>query len=153
MSNRRLDAVDERILRLLVRNARATWREVGDEVGLSANAVAQRVRRMEQVGVVRGWTAVLDPALHGETGSALVLLRITTEADAERIEAGIAALPAVVEVLDLSGPWDYQVRVRFRALPELYEVTNALRVLPGVVGIETRTVLREVLTRGSSREG
>jgi Lrp/AsnC family leucine-responsive transcriptional regulator len=153
MSNRRLDAVDERILRLLVRNARATWREVGDEVGLSANAVAQRVRRMEQVGVVRGWTAVLDPALHGETGSALVLLRITTEADAARLEAGIAALPAVVEVLDLSGPWDYQVRVRFRALPELYEVTNALRVLPGVVGIETRTVLREVLTRGSSREG
>jgi Lrp/AsnC family leucine-responsive transcriptional regulator len=153
MSNRRLDAVDERILRLLVRNARATWREVGDEVGLTANAVAQRVRRMEQVGVVRGWTAVLDPALHGETGSALVLLRITTEADAARLEAGIAALPAVVEVLDLSGPWDYQVRVRFRALPELYEVTNALRVLPGVVGIETRTVLREVLTRGSSREG
>ena len=56
-------------------------------------------------------------------------------------------------MLDLSGPWDYQVRVRFRALSELYDATNALRVLPGVVGIETRTVLREVLTRGSSREG
>jgi Lrp/AsnC family leucine-responsive transcriptional regulator len=147
MSNRRLDAVDERILRLLVRNARATWREVGDEVGLSANAVAQRVRRMEQVGVVRGWTAVLDPALHGETGSALVLLRITTEADAERIEAGIAALPAVVEVLDISGPWDYQVRVAFGAVADLYDITNALRALPGVVGMETRTVLREVLSR------
>jgi Lrp/AsnC family leucine-responsive transcriptional regulator len=153
MSNRRLDATDERILRLLVRNARATWREVGDEVGLSANAVAQRVRRLEQVGVVRGWTAVLDPALDGEAGSALVLLRITTEAEVEPLEQGITALPAVVEVLDLSGPWDYQVRVRFRTMPELYEVTNTLRVLPGVVGIETRTVLREVLARGGRGEG
>jgi Lrp/AsnC family leucine-responsive transcriptional regulator len=153
MSNRRLDATDERILRLLVRNARATWREVGDEVGLSANAVAQRVRRLEQVGVVRGWTAVLDPALDGGTGSALVLLRVTTEAEVEPLEQAIAALPAVVEVLDLSGPWDYQVRVRFRALSELYDATNALRVLPGVVGIETRTVLREVLTRRPPGEG
>ena len=153
MSNRRLDAVDEHILRLLVRNARATWREVGDQVGLSANAVAQRVRRLQQVGVVRGWTAVLDPALDGETGSALVLLRISTEAAVETLEHGIAALPAVVEVLDLSGPWDYQVRVRFTALSGLYDVTNALRVLPGVIGIETRTVLREVLARRSPREG
>ena len=147
MRNRRLDPVDERILRLLVRNARATWRDIGDEVGLSANAVAQRVRRLEQDGVVRGWTVVLDPALEGEAGSALVLLRVRTDADVGPLEQGVAALPAVTEVLDLSGPWDYQVRVRFRALPELYDVTNALRALPGVVGMETRTVLREVLSR------
>ena len=147
MSDRRLDPVDERILRLLVRNARATWREVGDEVGLSANAVAQRVRRLEQDGVVRGWTAVLDPALGDGSSTALVLLKIRTDADIRPIEDALAALPAVVEVLDLSGPWDYQVRVRFRALPELYDATNALRALPGVVGMETRTVLREVLSR------
>ena len=147
MSNLRLDAVDERILRLLVRNARSTWREVGDEVGLSANAVAQRVRRLEQAGVVRGWTAVLDPALDGRADTALVLLKIRTDVDHVPIEEALAALPCVVEVLDLSGPVDYQVKVRFTAQKELYDATNALRVLPGVVGIETRTVLREVLVR------
>ncbi len=147
MSNARLDAVDERILRLLVRNARATWREIGDVVGLSANAVAQRVRRLEQVGVVRGWTAVLDPALDGAHNTALVSLKVTTDADVAELEAGIAALASVVEVLDLSGPVDYQVRVRFRSARDLYQVTDALRVLPGVVGMETRTVLRQVLSR------
>jgi DNA-binding Lrp family transcriptional regulator len=60
----------------------------------------------------------------------------------------VCALPTVVEVLDVSGPWDYEVRVRFRLQRELYEVTSALRSLPGVVGMETRTVLREVLVRG-----
>ena len=147
MRDVRLDPVDERILRLLVRNARATWREVGDVVGLSANAVAQRVRRLEQAGVVRGWTAVLDPALDGPAATALISLKVTTDADVPALEAAIAALPSVTEVLDLSGTVDYQVRVRFRDQRDLYDATNALRVLPGVVGIETRTVLREVLRR------
>ncbi len=147
MSNARLDPVDERILRLLVRNARATWREVGEVVGLSANAVAQRVRRLEESGAVRGWTAVLDPALDGPSATALVSLRITTDVDAPALEAAIGALPCVTEVLDLSGSVDYQVRVRFRDQRDLYDATNALRALPGVVGIETRTVLREVLRR------
>ncbi|CAN5202468.1 Lrp/AsnC family transcriptional regulator [soil metagenome] len=145
--NRRLDAVDERILRLLVRNARASWRELGDAVGLSANAVAQRVRRLEQDGWVRGYTALLDPALDGAAGGALVLLRVATDVDAASIEQEMTGLPAVVEVLDLSGPWDYQVRVRFGGQQQLYDVVNALRALPGVTGIETRTVLREVLAR------
>ena len=147
MSNARLDPVDERILRLLVRNARATWREVGDVVGLSANAVAQRVRRLEDAGVVRGWTAVLDPTLEGSPDEALVLLRTTTHAASPELEAAMAAMPQVAEVLDLAGPVDYQVRVAYASSAQLYDVVNALRALPGVTGIETRTVLREVLSR------
>lgn len=147
MSNRRPDPVDERILGLLVRNARATWREIGDVVGLSANAVAQRVRRLEDNGWVRGYTAVLDPRLSGEAPTALVLLRTATDADTRALEAGMHALPVVVEVLDLAGPWDYQVRVRYDTGQVLYDAVNALRALPGVTGIETRAVLREVLAR------
>lgn len=147
MSKRRPDPVDERILRLLVRNARATWREVGAEVGLSANAVAQRVRRLEDDGWVRGWTARLDPALDGDHGTALVLLRTSTDVDAAAVEQAMLAMPEVVEVLDLTGPVDYQVRVHFGSQAVLYDTVNRLRALPGVTAIETRTVLREVLRR------
>ena len=147
MSNRSLDPVDERILRLLVRNGRATWREIGDVVGLSANAVAQRVRRLELDGVVRGWTVQLDPTIEGPRNVALVLLRTTTHTDLVEVEGAIAAMPAVVEVLDLTGPVDYQVRVHYSHQQELYDAVNALRQLPGVIGIETRLVLREVLAR------
>lgn len=147
MSKRRPDPIDERILRLLVRNARASWREVGDEVGLSANAVAQRVKRLETDGWVRGYTAQLDPGLDGPAQSAVVLLSTATHVANEDIEQAVAAMPQVVEVLDLAGPVDYHVRVRVAGPPELYAVVNALRALPGVVGIETRPVLREVLSR------
>ncbi|SDQ03944.1 Lrp/AsnC family transcriptional regulator [Quadrisphaera sp. DSM 44207] len=147
MSNRRPDPVDERILRLLVRNARASWREIGDEVGLSANAVAQRVRRLELDGWVRGYTTLLDPALSGPVSTALVQLSTATHVLNSEFEEALAAVPAVVEVLDLAGPVDYQVRVLYSTSRELYEVVNALRALPGVTAIETRPVLREVLSR------
>ena len=147
MSKRRPDPVDERILRLLVRNARASWREVGDEVGLSANAVAQRVKRLEVDGWVRGYTAQLDPGLSGPSTSAVVLLSTATHVANGEIEHLMTAMPEVTEVLDLAGPVDYQVRVRVAGTRELYDVVNALRALPGVTAIETRPVLREVLVR------
>ena len=147
MSIRRPDPVDERILRLLVRNARLSWREVGDVVGLSANAVAQRVKRLEQDGWVRGYTALLDPGLEDEGSTALVLLRTATDSEMAATEEAVTAVPQVVEVLDLSGPWDYQVRVRYGTQRQLYDVVNALRAAPGVTALETRVVLREVLRR------
>lgn len=147
MSKRRPDPVDERILRLLVRNARASWREVGDEVGLSANAVAQRVKRLEVDGWVRGYTAQLDPGLSGSHTSAVVLLSTATHVANGEIEHLMTAMPEVIEVLDLAGAVDYQVRVRVAGTRELYDVVNALRALPGVTAIETRPVLREVLVR------
>jgi hypothetical protein len=59
---------DERILRLLVTNARASCVTIGPEVNLSANAVAERVKRLESAGWVRGYTVLLDPALNLTAG-------------------------------------------------------------------------------------
>ncbi|RJK94890.1 Lrp/AsnC family transcriptional regulator [Vallicoccus soli] len=146
VSNRRPDATDERILRLLVRNARASYRDLGAAVGLSANAVAQRMRRLEAEGVLRGYTAVLEPSRQAAL-SALVHLRVAADADADACEAALAAVPAVVEVLDLAGSVDYEVRLECATQQELYAAVQAVRLAPGVTGLETRTVLRHVLDR------
>jgi Lrp/AsnC family leucine-responsive transcriptional regulator len=147
MSKRRPDPVDERILGLLVRNARLSWTDVGDVVGLSANAVAQRVKRLENDGWILGYHARLDPGVSERGATALVQIRAATEVDAADLEAEIAAIPAVTEILDLAGPIDYEVRIRYSTQRELYETVNALRVVKGVTAIETRPVLRDVLAR------
>lgn len=149
MSNRRLDATDERILRLLVRNARLSYRELGSQVGLSANAVAQRMRRLEATGVLRGYTARLDPRLDPAQAGVTAVIHVQTAMDSDTtvMEAAFAALPAVVEVLDLAGPVDYEVRLRCRNQDELYDAVQVVRAVPGVVGMETRVVLRHVLRR------
>ena len=147
MRNRGLDSVDGRILRLLVENARASYREIGEAVGLSANAVTQRMRRMEAAGIVRGYTAVLDPELDGTPWHAVVHVNTAIDVDATGMEEGFAGIPAIVEVLDLAGTIDYEIRVRGRTQPELYEAIQQIRLLPGVTAIETRMVMRRVLRR------
>jgi Lrp/AsnC family leucine-responsive transcriptional regulator len=145
--NRRPDEIDARILRLLVRDARASYTDLGVAVGLSANAVAQRMRRLEEAGVVRGYRAVLDPALETQGVSAVVQLRMAIDADADAFENRVTALPEVTEVLDLAGPVDYEIRLRCPDQPSLYDVVQVIRGMPGVVAMETRPVLREVLRR------
>jgi len=147
MSNRSPDATDGRILRLLVRNARASYREIGNAVGLSANAVTQRMRRMEEAGVIRGYTTLLDPALEGPPLLAVVHVHTAMDADSPTIEAALAAIPVVVEVLDLAGTIDYEIRLRCRTQAEVYDAVNQIRLLPGITDIETRPVLRPVLRR------
>jgi Lrp/AsnC family leucine-responsive transcriptional regulator len=144
---RRMDAIDTRILRLLVRDARASYTDLGEAVGLSANAVAQRMRRLEEAGVVRGYRAVLDPALQAAGVSALVQLRTVPDVDGTDLESRLAAIPEVAEVVELAGQVSYQVWLRCRDEPRLYDVVQLIRTLVGVVTTETRPVLREVLRR------
>jgi DNA-binding Lrp family transcriptional regulator len=79
--------------------------------------------------------------------SAVVSVRIAVDAVAADVEAAFAALPAVVEVLDLAGPVDYEVRLRCRDQDELYAAVQVVRGVPGVTAMETRVVLRHVLRR------
>lgn len=139
-----VDATDRRILRLLTRNARASYRDIGAEVGLSANAVTQRMRRMEQAGVIRGYTALVDPGLDGAPLQAVIHLHTAIDADDRIMEDAFWAIPGVVEVLDLAGTIDYEIRVRARTQAEIYQAVNRLRMLPGIDDIETRPVLRTV---------
>ena len=148
---RGLDGTDMRILSLLVDNARASFTELGHDVGLSANAVAQRVRRLETSGVIRGYQALIDPAVGGPGLSAVVLVQIAIDVDAPAIEAALTAIPAVVEVIDLAGSVDYELRLRCAGQDELYEAVQAVRALPGITAMQTRPVLREVLRRDPGR--
>jgi Lrp/AsnC family leucine-responsive transcriptional regulator len=147
MRNRGLDSTDGRILRLLVENARASFRDLGEAVGLSAQAVTQRMRRMEASGVVRGYTVLLDPELEGTPWHAVVHVNTAIDVDAPTMEEAFASIPAVVEVLDLAGTIDYEVRVKGRTQAELYEAVQLIRLLPGVTSIETRIIMRRVLKR------
>jgi Lrp/AsnC family leucine-responsive transcriptional regulator len=78
---------------------------------------------------------------------AVVQLQTAIDADAAAIEAGLAALPDVVEVLDLAGSVDYEVRLRCVDQARLHDVVQQVRALPGITASQTRPVLREVLRR------
>lgn len=67
-----LDSIDRQILDELQNNGRISYRDLGEQVGLSAPAVTERVRRLERAGVITGYTATIDPAALGSPILAII---------------------------------------------------------------------------------
>jgi Lrp/AsnC family leucine-responsive transcriptional regulator len=137
-----MDEADSEILRLLRGDGRMSWNDLGAAVGLSANAAADRVRRLRRAGVITGFTAVIDPAAGGRTLQALVGVTLRPGVESDDFAKGAAALDPVVEVLHLTGAPDYQLRVACRDTAELDALLRTLRSRHGAADTETTIVLR-----------
>jgi Lrp/AsnC family leucine-responsive transcriptional regulator len=142
-----MDGTDREILVALVSNARVSYRELGERVSLSANATAERIRRLVESGVITGFTAMLDPAAAGRKLVALIDVRLGGPTDSERCERLIATLEPVIEATHVTGRFDYQLRVACRDTDELDAVIRALKRQGGVVESDTRLALRTVVRR------
>jgi Lrp/AsnC family leucine-responsive transcriptional regulator len=137
-----MDPVDGEILRALREDARLSWRDLGARAGLSANAAAERVRRLRREGVIRGFTTVVDPAAGGRTLQALVGVTLAPATDSDDFSDAAAKLDAVTEILHLTGAPDYQLRVACRDTAELDSLLRVLRLRLGATDTETTIVLR-----------
>jgi Lrp/AsnC family leucine-responsive transcriptional regulator len=137
-----LDQTDSEILRLLREDGRMSWSDLGAAVGLSANAAADRVRRLRQARVILGFTALIDPAAGGRHLEALIGVTLAKGVDSDAFAVLAAKLEPVTEVLHLSGAPDYQLRVACRDTAELDALLRTLRNRAGALDTETTVVLR-----------
>jgi Lrp/AsnC family leucine-responsive transcriptional regulator len=137
-----MDAIDNEILSMLRENARMSWRDLGAEVGLSANAVADRVAKLRRTGVVRGFTAIVDPAAGGRGLEALVGVTLMPGTDSDEFARQVDKLHPVTEVLHLAGRPDYQLRVSCRDTAELDALLRTLRLKLGAADTDTTVILR-----------
>jgi Lrp/AsnC family leucine-responsive transcriptional regulator len=146
-----MDVIDSEIVRLLRDDARLSWRDLGAAVGLSANAAADRVRRLRRAGVITGFAALVDPAAGGRTLRALVGVHLAQGVDSDEFAAGVTRLEQVTEVLHLTGAPDYQLRVACVDTAELDALLRTLRLRHGVADTETTIILRSGPPRPESR--
>ena len=137
-----LDHTDFRILNVLVQNGRASFAELGKEVGLSAHGAADRVRRLTRAGVITRFTAVVEAANIGRSLDAFIDVRLMPTTTSESFESFALDLPAVREIAFVTGRFDYPVRVACRGPHELDETVRAIRRDGGAAATETRIVLR-----------
>jgi Lrp/AsnC family leucine-responsive transcriptional regulator len=143
-----LDDIDRVILSELIRNGRASYKRLGELSGLSPHAVAPRVRRLSEAGIVTGFTATIDWGSVGRGLDALVDVRLLSTAKPEAFEAAVAGMPAARELSFLTGRFDYQLRCACVDADDLDHTVRALRQA-GAAVTETRIVLR---TRAFQRE-
>jgi DNA-binding Lrp family transcriptional regulator len=143
----RLDEVDQQIVAWLSRDGRASYRTIGDAVGLSAPAVKHRVDRLLDDGVIEGFTAVLDPRALGWTVEAFIELFCEGRTPPEVIRTTLARHPEVVGAYTITGDPDALVHVRAAGTPHLEATLERIRSEPYVVRTRSVLVLSRLLER------
>ena len=137
-----LDDVDRRILAALRRDGRLSSRALGAEVGMSAGAVAERVRRLESTGAIRGYGAAIDPAAAGFGMRVLVGLQVDQgTAPLQDVVEALLALEEVAEVGIVAGQWDVVVTLQVRDQHHLRELAERMWSVPGFRHSESMLVL------------
>lgn len=138
-----LDRTDLRILRELERDARISWRELGEAVHLSPTSAADRVRRLERDGVIEGYTVRVDPDALGRTVQAVVDVKLGP-GDVEEFEARLAQRDEVTFAAYVTGTADYSINVACHGADGLDTFVRWLRAEAGVASTETKLLLRVV---------
>lgn len=111
-----MDSIDRKILKVLQANARASLQEVGQAVGLSASPCWGRIRKLEEAGVIEGYTVRLNPQALGLHDTVLVQVTLDSHSDntLEKFGETLAAIPEVMEAYLVSGDYDYLLRIAVR---------------------------------------
>lgn len=141
MKHVEIDETDFQIVEELVRNGRVSFAKLGEVVGLSPHAAADRVRRLCRAGVITGFTAVVNLERVGRAIDAFVDVRLKPDVPPERFEAAVGAIQGVRDLTFVTGRFDYHVRVACADVDGLDATVRAVRDA-GAAQTETRIVLR-----------
>ena len=146
-ANRSLDAVDQRILEALQANGRLTATELAETVGLTTSPCLRRLRLLEDAGIIRGYTALVDQAKVGLPISVFVSIKLERQSEEamERFETAVRRCPEVLECYLMTGPRDYLLRVVARDLTDYEQfVKGTLTRMSGIANIESSFALGQV---------
>jgi Lrp/AsnC family leucine-responsive transcriptional regulator len=136
-----MDEIDRNIAIALQQDGSAGLAELAKVAGLSVSATAERVKRLEERGVIRGWRADLDPAQIGCPLLAYVFVSLRPGRDDQAFRRAMRKHEAVLECHSVTGPWSYLLKLRLGALPALEEFVAELRGQPGVDRTETMVAI------------
>jgi len=133
-----LDELDLHLLRLLVADGRRSYTDLARETGLSTSAVHSRVRRLEQRGVITGYTARVDPALAGLPLTAFVSVTPIDQAAPDDAPERLQHLTAVEACHSVAGVESWILKVRVGSPGELETLLSDIRA---AAGMQTRTTV------------
>src|ERR1700754_121903 len=140
-----MDAVDQRIVALLVADARASYSEIGAKVSLSAPAVKRRVDRLRTDGVIKGFTTIIEPSAVGWTTEAFVELFCTGRTPPAQITVAARRHPEVVGAYTVSGEADALVHLRAADIAHLEQALERIRAEPFVTSTRSMIVLSRLV--------
>lgn len=139
-----LDDVDVNILRILQQDGRTTNADLARMVGLSAPSVLQRVRKMEELGIIRGYTCLLNAERlgYGFTIYVQISLSLHQEQPVERFLKAIRSIPQILECYHVGGEYDFLLKIVAEDMPTYQQlVMDKLSQIKGIGKIQSCFVM------------
>lgn len=140
-----LDRLDRDIIGALVEDARSTYADIGQRVGLSASAVKRRVDRLRETGAITGFTARVDPTALGWTTEAYVELFCVGKTSPSAIGVAVARLPEVISACTITGEADALLHIRATDVRHVEQVIERIASEPFVVRTKSSIVLSRLI--------
>ena len=141
------DDTDQRIIALLRDNARRSFQDIGEQVALTAPAVKRRVDRLEAEGVIRGYTATVEPTAFGWHSHAFVELYCEGRMSGDEVKAAVSRHPEVEGAYTVAGGASAILHVRATDTQHLEKALERIRETKGVTRTETQVVLSTLFER------
>ncbi len=135
-----MEDLDRRILTLLAHEGRMSYTDIGKETGLSTSAAQQRVRRLEQRGVIKGYRAVLDPAELGLMVTAFVAIKPFDPGQPDDAPERLKHISEIISCYSVAGEPSYLLKVQVPSMTHLESLLARIRAA-GKVSTHTTTVL------------
>jgi len=145
-----LDRLDRAIIGALIDDARATYAEIGQRVGLSASAVKRRVDRLRATGAITGFSARVEPRVLGWTTEAYVELYCRGKTSPAQIATAVGRHPEVVSACTVTGEADALVHIQATDVSHVERVIERIAAEPFVVRTKSAIVLSRLIN-GPSR--
>ena len=145
-----MDGIDTDVIGCLLRDGRATYAEIGAEVGLSAPAVKRRVDRLRETGAITGFTAIVDPAVLGWRTEAYVEVYCKGTVSPRELRRSLERVPEVVGACTVSGSADALLHMLATDIPQLERAIERVRDEHNVDHTRSVIVLSRLLDRPRS---
>src|SRR5438046_2847467 len=137
-----LDDIDVKVLATLQAQGRISWADLGEVLGLSPPAAAERVRKLEARGLIRGYTALVDPFALGYTLAAFIAVTLERPEHRQPFLKLVERLPEVQECHHVAGDYDYLLKVRCLNVRDLEQfISERLKGLKGLAQTRTTIIL------------
>jgi Lrp/AsnC family leucine-responsive transcriptional regulator len=139
-----IDELDLRIIDLVHCNARLSFREIGKRLGVSTGTVSERMRQMQERGVIRGFVAVVDPLALGFNVSMQLMIRIAPSVPKSSFLKALETIEECSCVHYVTGDIDLIVLVRTRDQEHAASVLDRVKALEGVDRVDSHMVLKQL---------
>lgn len=144
----KIDNLDKKILRILIKNARIPFKDVAAECGVSRAAIHQRVQHLVEAGVIQGSGFYVNPKSLGYSTCTYVGLNLERGSMYKEVVARLETIPEIIECHFTTGSYTMLLKLYARDNEQLMDLlNNQLQAIPGVVSTETLISLEQSIKR------